>query len=436
MTEPAEGATPESGPKRRTAAWRRRPVRRALIAVAVAVVAAAAALLWWPHRPVSTAAPTDLSVHVAARAAAGTALTVQVTGTVDGSAVTLTTVGSLGTSTLTATSTGHQASFLLPSTVTAAAGAVTVLAADGGVTAQAEVALAPGSVVAPIQAVVGPRSIVADGTDLAMVVAIPVDRLGNAVADNTPVAVQRRSPNGNVSDNPTVVAHLLAWRDLPSGTVAGSGQVWIDVGSATGPQVSLDEVAGAPQPFSVLRSDPQAAGALIADGQSLLALQTSVLRDKYGNLEPDGTTVVLSWDEPEGPATATGTTIGGVARLSVQAPDRPATFQIRGTSRGTSTATALAVPFSSGVAAVPVTAQRSGPNVVATVGPVIEPHGSFVPDGSVVTLGITDATGHAVQASGGLVSGTVTLTVPSAGLSGGLALTAAVLGGTGTAHLP
>lgn len=378
-----------------------------------------------------------LQVAVPARAVAGSPVTVLVTGSPDGATVSLVLIGSLGTSTLTAVASTGRARFDLPPDVTRASGTLTVLAASGAqLTGRATLDVEPGRAAGPVQAVVGARSIVADARDLSMVVTTPVDAWGNAVADGTPVLVSRSSPTGALSASTVPVSHLVAWQDLPSGTVAGRGQVWVATGARTGAQVSLDEVAGPPVPFTLSESAPQLAAHTGADGRTLVPVRTSLLRDRYGNVEPDGTSVVVRWEGEEGASEAEALTVDGVAELSVQAPATPQTLTFTARCRGTDTVGPLRIGLASVVAVVPVSARRSATDLAVTVGPVDRTTGTFVPDGAVVALVVRDGSGHAVTGSGALVQGQVTVGLPTAGLSGPLAVTATVLGTSGSTSVP
>ena len=375
--------------------------------------------------------PTVLTVSVAGTALAGTSVPVTVSGA-NGTAVSLVAVGSLGTSTFSQTASGGIALFRLPSSFTRASGTVTLLASTATSTSRATLDLLPGTAVAPVQAVVGARSIVADGTDRSMVVTIPADGFGNAIADGSTVRVSRESPSGVQSATSVHMQHLLAWQLLTSGTLAGRGYVWISAGTATGPAVSLDEVAAPPAPFTLSAVDPALAGRTGADGQTLVQLRTSVLADRHGNVEPDGTLVTVEWLGPQGSSRTEAVSVAGVARLSIQAPDSPETLTLSGLCRGSTTAHPTKLAFASVVAPFRISAVRAAVELTVTVGPVTRIGGSFVPDGSIATAVVTDRFGHREAVQGELVDGSVALSIPSSSLTGPLVVTATVLGASRT----
>lgn len=381
-----------------------------------------------------------LVVTVPGQATAGDPLTVSVLGAADGD-VALTVVGSLAATGRTVRAEGGVARFELGEELTRAAGSLTLVASAGDAAATATTTLVPGPAVGPVQPVVGARSIVADAADRSMAVAVPVDRLGNAVADGTPVQVLRARPDGVLETGAVTVRDLVAWALLPSGTVAGRGQVSVQApgaaGPVTGPQVSLDEVAAPPVPFTLEPVDPRVAAGTGADGQSLVAVRTAVLRDPFGNVEPDGTAVTVAWQGAGGSSRTTAVTVAGVATATVPAPEAPDTLVVTAECRGTATTAPLRLGFGPVVREVAVRGSRSDAGVAVDVGPVRRDGGAYVPDGARVSVEVRDAAGVVSAAAGRLRDGVLAVVVPpAAAWQGPLVVSAAVLGAVGTSPVP
>lgn len=382
---------------------------------------------------VDTTSTTAPVVGLPGELTAGSTLPVTVSG-VEGS-VSLTVLGSWGTAVRTADAVDGVATFALPPEITRGTGTLTLVADAGGQVGTGTVTVLSGPAVGPLLPVVGARSIVADAADRSMVVAIPVDEWGNTIAEGSPVTVVHRDPSGLTSTADTTVAHLLGWLELSSGTVAGRGQVWLQAGpkdAVTGQQVSLDEVAGPPLPFTLSAVDPSQPARLGADGQNLVVLRTSVLADRYGNVQPDGTLVTIEWNGPRGRSRASAVTISGVAEMSVQAPALAGTLTVTAISRGTTTAAGLDLVFPAVVTDVPVDTRVDERGLVVTVGPVNRTGGTYVPDGTTATVTLTDRAGHTVSASAGLVDGTVEQLLPTSAMVGAYTVTATVLGAATT----
>ena len=378
------------------------------------------------------AAPTgSLTVTAPTRATAGEFIQVTITGVVGDGIVSLTAINSLGATDQHAVPVGGSSHFTLGDDVTRTSGEITLLARAGDVVASAAVNIEPGPVVGPITSVVGARSIVADAADRSMVVSMPPDNFGNSIADGSSLSLFRRHTDGTVTNGPVTVTHLLAWDVLPSGTRAGSNQIWFQADTVTGPAATLDEVAAPPTPFTLAQVDPQQAMPG-ADGQSLLPVRTSVLADGNGNIEPDGTDVTFDWRGPEGPSRSHAVTIAGVATVSIPAPDVPAVLTIIGSCRGSVTTAPLTVEFASVVGTVPVTAVRGADSMDVSVGPVLRAGGAFVPDGTVADVTVTDPAGDRLTSSGPLVDGMLHLPVSGHTEPGPVTVVAQVLGTFGS----
>jgi hypothetical protein len=381
--------------------------------------------------------PTTESMTITsqARASAGEFVQVLINGVVGDGVVSLTAISSLGATEQHAATVSGSAQFTLGEDVTRTSGEITLLARAADAVATASVIIEPGPAVGPITSVVGARSIVADAADRSMAVSMPPDTFGNTIADGSSLLLFRQHPDGTVTNGPVTVTHLLAWDVLPSGTRAGSNQIWFQADTVTGPAATLDEVAAAPMPFTLAPVDPQQVTPG-ADGQGLLAVRTSVLADGNGNVEPDGTQVTFDWRGPEGPSRTHAVTIAGVASMTIPAPVVPAVLTITGSCRGSVTTTTLTVEFASAVATVPVTAVRGADSMDVSVGPVLRAGGAYVPDGTVADVTVTDPAGDRLTASGPLVDGMLRLPVSGHTEPGLVTVVAQVLGTFGNVVVP
>jgi hypothetical protein len=125
-----------------------------------------------------------------------------------------------------------------------------------------------------------------------------------------------------------------------------------------------------------------------------------------------------------------------VARITIEAPDRPGSFEIVGRCEGTTSETPLVITYGELDTAVPFSALRSGTDVAVTVGPVLDPIGGFLPDGTIVTVTAETIGGESASRGGSLVDGTVDVLVEDDDLVGELVVTVEVLGLQRQTRLP
>ncbi len=382
--------------------------RRIGLLAAVAGLAAATVGLQTPAPPAAAEPAAETLSMVAPRSLhAGEPLTVTVRGLPDGATAHLMATGALGFEEATGRAAAGAAHVQLVGPLTRQAGMVLLVASAGDSRAVARTTVVPSLPVGPVSAVVGARSIVADRQDQAMVVTTPLDAFGNAAADRTAVSWRWRRPAGQSSVVPGSVDHLLAWAELPSGTRAGTGTVSATVGAAAGPATTLDEVAGPPVSVTLRREDP---GPLLADGQQLAAVATKVLRDRYGNVEPDGTLVELTWSGPGGRGQATAPTVAGVARFGVPTPTRPGVLRLRARCRGAATGKELRLRARPAVREIPARMLPTDDGLRIEVGPVLLVTGAYVADGVPVAIRVRGSGGES-RATAVLRDGSATTTV-------------------------
>lgn len=150
-------------------------------------------------------------------------------------------------------------------------------------TASARVELQPGTPEADFQVLAGPHTVVADRADLAMAVAIPLDRLGNPVAAGTEVAFDWHQPGGDRSVEAAETRRGLAFVLRSSGARAGVTEVGGRIGSDPGLPARLFEVPGPAVAVTMAAIDRTQPEPDIA-----IELQTEPIVDRFGNELPDG----------------------------------------------------------------------------------------------------------------------------------------------------
>ncbi|WP_396667480.1 hypothetical protein [Microbacterium sp. R86528] len=401
---------------------RRAVLTPAFMAAALSLSAASA----FPIHPIVVTQPT-LIVEAPASTIAGESTVIDIAGATG--SLQLIVAGSLGTATFDLDPDGGATSFTLPSGLTQVAGLMTITAVSDGITTSTQVVITPAKA-SSVQTIVGARSIVADDADVSMAVALPQDVWGNAVANGTPVEFTRINPQDSVQVLPTTSAHLLAWADLFSGTVAGRNTVWASLGEVRSPSADLDEVAGPPRPFALSVVAPSGSRA-VADGRSLVLVRTDILRDAFDNVLADGTAVEFRWSGPNGEGTANAVLISGQAETWLQSPTIAGVTMITARAKGVDAATSIDLTFAPALGEFPATVTRSDGVLRIDVGPVIGLDGALAPDGAAVSV-----SGPGVSAEGQLDSGSVSIQIPLAGSVTIANIDVTILGSTVAVNVP
>lgn len=250
----------------------------------------------------------------------------------------------------------------------------------------------PGAASTPLDLYLGPRTVVADGEDTSMIVAVPVDEFGNPVSSGSTVDHRIIASTGSVTQIESTTDGLLSFVRLPSSTVSGRTNLSVEVGSATGPGRSFENVAGLPESFSLEAGSPlDADDEWFADGATLHTIRTSVIADAFGNIVPDGTTVKLRADGPDGVLLVQAATIDGIARFVVEAPKQPGSIVFSATA-ASGAGGPLTIESLPAVEDVPAVVDRDGEQIVVAVGPVLIQTGGFAPDGTIAIVTIGDET--------------------------------------------
>ncbi len=318
----------------------------------------------------------------------------------DGTQVTLFAQGSYGMRIYQAVFRRGEATFALPGSETQELGVVSLLAQVGTVQAFAYLTIQPAPPIEPLTPLVGARFIIADASHWSMTIVIPFDIFGNPIQEGTPVQIEALHP-GDVLDKKIVpISHLLAWRRVYSRTKAGRTVIAAQVAQIHGFEGTLLEVPGWPVPFSI-SAEPQP---LPADGQLLTTLRSTIIRDKFGNMMPDGTIVMFIIEEPDGTRSFVPTyTIDGVATTSYQAPRVAGRMRMYATVLGVQSS-AYTLIFTAGpaIGKFPVNVQNDPVDkaYLLNAGPLLGKLGQYIPDGTPVHFQLTSRTGRQYSLDG------------------------------------
>lgn len=274
-----------------------------------------------------------------------------------------------------------QISFRLDSAITRQSGLITLrlLNANGQLTTDS-LEIKPLSPAEPLETYIGSKSIIADGgKHWAMITALPMDSLGNPVAEGTPTLTQFYRPDGRVEKRTGRTKNLVSFERINSGLTTGKTIVGVRVGGAIGKEKELLEIPGYPVPFKINSKNVYP----FADERQNFLVETSKLKDQYGNTVAEGTLIYFKVSDPDqSQRLLTAYTLDGVARIYLQNPAESGSLSIQASVYGQVESNRLTLTFAQAIRDFKVTYNQE--TRVLMVGPMIGPLNQYAPDGSVV----------------------------------------------------
>jgi hypothetical protein len=354
---------------------------------------------------------------------AGTPTSVTVRGVRGAKRVSLLVFGSSGSLTTSTPVVNDSAQFNLNSNTTRSAGSVRLVARAGARIGSSAMTIRPGVVRDNLDPIVGPVSLVADGKDVTMSMVSPTDNLGNVADDGTLVDMYFAHPNGETETARVPVVDMVASHEFHAGTVKGNSATNARVGTQSGRSAIVRETANAPVSFTLVGPTVLP----VADGFSLVRIQTSPLVDANANLLDDGAAVIFTWDGLNGRARATSRAIGGVAELVIEAPATPDTLRFEAWTLGASSEP-LELTFEPATADTPLKLERKASLLIVRIGPVLGDKSELVRDGTWADVLLSGSEGGRIEQRVQLVGGSAIVREPETALRGIVELRVNVLG--------
>lgn len=237
-------------------------------------------------------------------------------------------------------------------------------------------------IVSKIETYVGPPSIEAGGRDFAMSVMIPTDTLDNPVMDNTKVIFK----NQFLSRIDTVqlsINNLLSYRNIYSPDKTGRFLISSKCFTKESTEHTLNVWASLPTNFLVFSESNHH----FADGNQICKISTSVIKDAYGNIISDGTSVNFIIEDKNGDfLKANGNTINGIATTKLVHPDHQQNWKIKAYVYGMAESNSIKLNFNQVIHTFKV--QFTHHNRTIIVGPLQSFMNQMIPDGLRVELDI------------------------------------------------
>ena len=228
----------------------------------------------------------------------------------------------------------------------------------------------------------GPNTILTGKDHYTMMVAIPTDSYDNPKADNTTVFIKDQFLE-NIAISSYKTASFIACKNIYSRTKSGKLLVSTQCENTSSKEFETELTPSIPTDFSIGFSRNHE----FADGNQITKLETSAIKDQFGNLIGDGTLVLFQIRTKNNTILKTfAATINGVAIAQLLHPDHAETYRVKAYITGMAESKPIQISYNSLITDFPF--QFSKKNRKITVGPLKSFMKQLVPDGIKVELKI------------------------------------------------
>ncbi|WPR72513.1 hypothetical protein SLW70_05075 [Flavobacterium sp. NG2] len=228
----------------------------------------------------------------------------------------------------------------------------------------------------------GPPSLLTGTEHFTMMVAIPTDSYDNPKQDNTTVVIKDQFLE-DITATEKKTDNFIAWKNIYSRTKAGKMLVSTACNTTDSKEFETDIQPSPSENFTIKYSRPHK----FADGNQITFIETSVIRDKYGNLVGDGTLVTFQVTTQNNILLKTyAATINGIAIGQLLHPDHQDTYTVKGYVVGIAESKPIQISYNALIDHF--TYKFTEKNREITVGPLRSFMKQIVPDGIKVELNI------------------------------------------------
>ena len=231
----------------------------------------------------------------------------------------------------------------------------------------------------PIDIYAGPRTINVDQKQQSMIVAIPRDEFGNAVADGLEVKFSENKNAKDIGDYYKEVEYSLAYRIIEANQNAEDLFIGVSHPKASSKKQKIISIPSWPTDL-YLSSEEHFA---FANNRNFVKIKTNRLTDEFGNAIPDGTILNFHIFE-NGIETAkyNGITIDGVAFVYLKNPFKAASWFVRASIGDKFIGRGIEINFANDLQSIIYTIDEKQ----ILVGPLRGQLGQYLSDGSKVNL--------------------------------------------------
>jgi hypothetical protein len=253
----------------------------------------------------------------------------------------------------------------------------------GKICAEKSINIKPKLAALPLDAYLGSKSIVANGKDWAMITAIPTDKFGNLLAENTKVDFNFLSPTNKRDQKISKVKDGVAFQKVYAETTSGKTFIGASIDSVVSKEKELLLVADFPENFKIKVEK----NSLYADARQTFQVKTSIITDKFGNILPEGSNVVFQVNDANKTSRLFNAyTIDGVAEVHLQNPVSAGNLQVKATVYGGGQSNLLDIPFQSAFENIPIEFDNKTSKLSLKIGLMRGKLNQLLPNGLIIEL--------------------------------------------------
>lgn len=257
----------------------------------------------------------------------------------------------------------------------------------GVIYAKSTVNVVPSTAAEPMDTYLGSKSVVADGKDWAMITAIPTDKYGNLLKNNTPVNFDLLSATNQREHKVSDTKHGVAFQKIYAETTSGKTFVGVSIDSVNSREKELLQVADFPTNFTIQAEK----NSLYADARQTFKIKTSLLKDQYENIVSEGTMVVFQIKDANNTTRMFNAyTINGVAEFHLQNPISWGNLQVVASVFGGGKSNNLSIPFQSAFKNIPIEFDVTTRKLRLKIGVLRGKLNQLLPNGIIVALSINE----------------------------------------------
>jgi len=248
---------------------------------------------------------------------------------------------------------------------------------------QQGIKILPLDITDPIDIYVGPRTINVDRKQESMLVAVPQDKFGNAVADGLEVKMAENKSATDINQFYKEIEYSLAYYVIEANQNAEDLFIGVSHPNASSKKQKVISIPSWPLDLYLSTEEHFA----YANNRNFVKVKTNKLRDEFGNAIPDGTMLNFHiFENEKETAKYNGITIDGVAFVYLKNPYKAANWYVRASIGGRFIGEDIEINFANDLHEIVYTINEKQ----IVIGPLRGQLGQYISDGSKVNIELMD----------------------------------------------